>query len=159
MGKILVVYYSRGGYTRRTAAAIARECEADVDEIHLERHAHGGPGYLRCVFEALTGRIPDIRPAHRDPRQYGLVVIGTPIWCGNVSSPVRSYLQIHGGALRRVAFFATMGGSGAERAFGAMQALCSKPPVATLALRDEEIDKLPGTRLVEFAKALTHNAA
>ena len=42
--------------------------------------------------------------------------------------------------MKRVAFFCTMGGSGAETAFGQLRQELGLEPVATLALTDREID-------------------
>lgn len=155
MKKTLVAFHSRTGYTRRVAESLARRLNADVDEIRVVRERAGLLGYLRCALEARGRYVPEILPARREPARYELVVVGTPIWAWCLSSPVRSYLRKHRHELKRVAFFCTMGGAGAENAFGDMTELCGKAPVVTLALTDREIDgRRHQAKLEPFAKAL-----
>jgi hypothetical protein len=42
-------------------------------------------GYWRSGREAYLKLAPNIEPAVHDPSSYGLVVLGTPIWAGNMS--------------------------------------------------------------------------
>jgi flavodoxin len=134
--KTLVVCHSRTGYTRRVAQEVARRLRADADEIVLLGDRAGVLGYARCALEALGEVTPAIRLPARAPSGYDLVAIGTPVWFWALSSPVRSYIMEERRNFARVAFFCTMGGSGAERVFATMAALCGKDPVATLALTD-----------------------
>jgi menaquinone-dependent protoporphyrinogen IX oxidase len=138
--RLLVAFHSRTGYTRRVAEMLAGECNGVVDEICPLREHRGFTGYLRCAFEARAGHIPPILPPRHDPGTYELVIIGTPIWAWSLASPVRTYLHGHGPALKRVAFYCTMGGAGAENAFNEMRELCGRAPLATLALTKGQID-------------------
>lgn len=135
--KTLVVYYSRSGYTRRVAEQVARAARADLLPIGGGKRA-GMLGYLRCVLEAWLHLPARITPT-RLPGQYDLVVIGTPVWCWNMSSPVRAYLARHQNQFKRVAFFCTYGGAGAPKVFADMQALSGRQAVATLGLSDAQI--------------------
>jgi flavodoxin len=139
MKKTLIVYHSRSGTTRRVAQALAQRLDADLDEIRIVQPLAGSLGVLMCAIEALGGLSPALRPAHRSAAGYELVVVGTPVWFWNVASPVRSWLEAQP-LKRRVAFFCTMGGSGAQRAFATMAALAGKEPVATLALMQHEVE-------------------
>ncbi|MCF8155871.1 MAG: flavodoxin [Rhodoferax sp.] len=152
--KMLVVYYSRSGFTGAVARRIARDCHADLLSIKDVKPRSGALGYLRSSLEAAMHWGSAIRKIslHGD---YGLVVIGTPVWFWNISSPVRGFIRLHRPALKRVAFFCTYGGSGATKVLGDMAVLCGCKAVATLALRDDEIQKdMGGTKLVDFASQL-----
>lgn len=139
MSRILVVYYSRTGYTRTLAGELAAALDADVDQLDDGRNRSGILSYLRCGREALKKRTVQLRPPAYDPSTYDVVVLGTPVWAGNVSSPLRSYVAAHGAQLRKVAFLCTQGSSGAEKIFGDLAELSGKQPVATLAVTDNEI--------------------
>jgi len=152
--KTLIVYHSRSGYTRRVAESLARRLRADTEEIEVVGERPGILGYARCALEALGEVTPAIRLPRRAPADYDLVVIGTPVWFWALSSPVRSYIMEERRNFGRVGFFCTMGGSGAERAFGTMAALCGREPVATLALTDGQVDAGAATALGEFVRAL-----
>jgi flavodoxin len=140
MRRTLIVFHSRSGNTRRIAQALARRLDADLDEIRIVQPLEGALGYTMCAIEAIACLAPALRPAGKDPAAYDLVVIGTPVWFWSLSSPVRSWLERHPLGKQRVAFFCTMGSSGASRAFATMQQLAGRKPVASLALTDREID-------------------
>jgi len=133
MKKTLIVFHSRSGYTRRVAQALAQRLDADLDEIRIVQPMAGTLGYAFCALESLLHLTPALRPSTRDAADYPLVVVGTPVWFWNLSSPVRSWLAGNRLAKGRFAFFCTMGGSGAGRAFAAMQELAGGAPRATLA--------------------------
>jgi len=155
MKKTLVVYFSRSGYTREIAEAIVAGVGADIECVQEFKGRLGIFGYLRSVREALQQRTVPIRPPARNPSDYDLVIIGTPVWASNVCSPVRAYIREQQNRLGRIALFCTQGGSGAMKVLARMAQLCGHQPVATLIVNDNEItqhryaDKLNG-----FLKAI-----
>jgi flavodoxin len=158
--RTLVVSYSRTGNTRRLARALARALGADHEEIRDRADRAGIAGYLRCGLEALLEASTEIGPPKHDPAGYDLVVVGTPVWATSVSSPVRTFLWLERQRLPAVAFFATLGGAGSERAFGQMRALAGKAPAATLAVRESDLARgVPAERVARFAEALRAGAA
>jgi len=153
--KTLVVYHSRSGHTRRLAERLAQRLAADLDEIVTEV-PHGGPqGYMRCALESMLHLRPVLRAARHDPGAYGRVVIGGPVWVWGLSSPVRSWLMQQRHRLPQVAFFCTMGGSGAERVFAAMEEITARRPVATLALTAGDSEAHRRSAIDRFVQALT----
>lgn len=141
MKRILVVCYSRSGHTRRVAEAIALHCDADIDWIKDREPREGPIGYLRSALQALLHRKPWIQPARRAMGDYSLVIIGTPVWAWNIASPVRSYLSRYGDRCRRVAFFCTYGGAGADKVLADLQRLSGKRALAMLALPQRLVDQ------------------
>lgn len=140
MKDILVVYFSRSGYTRRIAEHIARATGADCEAIRERASRRGLFGYWRSAREALRATPVELEPERLQPRDYPLVVIGSPVWAGNVSSPVRAWIHRHRGELTRVALFCTQGGSGGPKVLRHMAGLCDRKPVATAFFNDAEID-------------------
>jgi flavodoxin len=160
MRRILVVYYSRTGYTRTLAGKIAEAVKADVETLDDGRDRRGLWGYLRCAREAINKRTIEIQPAAYGPSAYEVVVIGTPVWAGNISSPIRSYITSHQRQLNAVAFFCTQGGSGAQKVFRDMGQLCGKAPVACLAVNDTDIDRRAYDQdLLAFVDVIAGNSA
>ena len=43
--------------------------------------------------------------------------------------------------IQRVAFFCTEGGSGERRAWAELQRICGKPPVATIAVKEDDLER------------------
>lgn len=134
MSKILIVSYSMTGTTWKAASALAHLCRADRDTIRPLADYRGLVRSLWALWTALTDREPPIEPRRHDPADYDLVVLATPVWAARMASPMRSYIVAHRDRFARVAFLCTQGGSGADRVFESMSALCGQHPVATLAL-------------------------
>jgi len=139
VARILVVYYSRTGFTRTVGREIAKQCGADLESIKDLTARHHGIGYARSMIDALFHLRTTTRRIKHAPADYDLVVIGTPIWCWSVSSPVRTYIEAHRGEFRRVALFCTCGGSGQARVLQELAVLTGMTPIATLAMTDDEI--------------------
>jgi hypothetical protein len=76
-----------------------------------------------------------LNAACRDAAAYELVVIGTPVWAGTVSAPVRAWLALNRRKLPYVAFFCTENARGETTAFRNMSTLAGKQPVARSAIR------------------------
>jgi len=156
MHRILLAFYSRTGYTRTVAGELVAALDADVDQLDDRRDRCGIFGYLRCAREAMKKRTIQLLPPAYDPSNYDVVVLGTPVWAGNVSSPLRSYVAAHKAQLEQVAFFCTQGSSGAEKVFRDLADLCGKSPVATLAVNDRDINKHAYVQQLErFVTAIT----
>jgi flavodoxin len=133
----LVVYYSRTGNTRLIAETIAEKLNADIDEIKDIRGRLGVFGFLRSGYEAIVGKPAEIQPLQKNVEEYSLVIVGSPVWVGRLSSPVRAYLFMCGGKIENIAFFTTCKTS-SNRAISQMEAL-SKPPIATLEVKEKEV--------------------
>jgi flavodoxin len=138
MKNILVVYHSRTGITNMVARELASACNADLEPIKCEGNVEH-KNYLTAVFEAGLHLQADIQTASHPPEDYDLVMIGTPIWCWNVSSPVRTYLEQHRHQFKQLAFFCTYGGSGYQKVFEDMEDIAGQAPIDNLALTDAEI--------------------
>jgi flavodoxin len=157
--RILVLYYSRTGTTRRVALDIGKMLGADVAELTEATRREGILGYFRSGYEASLRRTTTLLDLHDEALGYELVVIGTPVWAASVSSPVRTFLRAHAGKLPKLAFFATMGGRGGEQAFQQMEAEAKREPAASLALvtRDVQAGRHMD-RLSNFVGELRHAA-
>ena len=153
--KILVVFYSRTGTTKKVGEMIAQKIGADIEEIKDTVNRSGAVGYLRSGRDAMKKRLTKLEPLERDMADYELVIIGTPIWAWNLSAPVRTYITEQKDKFKRVAFFCTMGGSGDKRAFSEMEKLIGRKPEATLAFRTVDVVKENIAEGVEkFAEAI-----
>ena len=156
MAKVLVVYYSRTGHTRRIAQELAARCGGDSEEIRDPTNRAGMFGFLRSALEALRGKPAPIAAATADAARYDLVVLGTPVWASHVSSPMRGFVQAHKVHFKRIALFCTQGGNGGPKVLAEMAALCGKDAVATLVLNEADIANARyGQQLDAFAAAIT----
>ncbi|HUJ28408.1 MAG TPA: hypothetical protein VLW85_20440 [Myxococcales bacterium] len=137
--KTLVIWYSRTGTTRTLGRWIAAAAGAEIEEIDDGDARLGLWGYLRSGNEATFHRRVELNPPKFDPRDFDLVIVGTPVWRLSMSSPVRTWLEEWGRALPRVAFFCTMDRFGSARVFRQMQRACGRVPEGTFARRRAEM--------------------
>ena len=131
--KILLVYYSRTGTTRRIAEEIRESLGCDVEEVVDKKSRSDLLGWLRAGRDGGAGNLTCIGLGVRDVSEYDLMILGTPIWNGKVSAPIRTYVVENRGRLPEVAFFSTQDGE-ENKAFDEMEGLCEKPPVAAVQL-------------------------
>jgi flavodoxin len=153
--RVLVVFYSLTGTTRRVANELVESLGADVEEIREVQSRSGVFDFIRSGYEAVAKVLPPIKPFEKDPAEYRLVVLGTPVWAGSMSSPMRTYITQNRERFRAVALFCTQGGETEGRTFLNMTELCGRTPVATLSLQHESVVKNTcAERLAEFADEL-----
>ena len=139
MNPAIVVVFSLTGHTRRVGAEIAQRLGCTIVEITEPRPRRGSLAYLRSGFEALFGRLPRIKPIDQNLRDFSLIVVGTPVWVGHVSSPVRSFLSLHRSEIGALSAFCTMGGRDPAKTFTDVAAVAGRLPVATLATSEHEL--------------------
>lgn len=157
--RVLVVYYSWTGHTKQVAEAIAKACDADLEKIQDVKDRAGFFGYLRSAYHALTKQVDGIRAAVKDPADYDLVVLGTPVWAWNLSPPMRTYISAQSAKFGDVGFFCTEGGAGGDGVFKQMAELSGKRPVATLIVTEAELKNSDyGDELQEFAQDLARHS-
>jgi len=138
--KSLVVYYSRTGVTRKVAAEIAGALGSDIEEIVDQKDRRGIWGWFMAGRDATLKKLVNIDPNKRDPSNYDLVVIGTPVWAWTMTPAIRAYIAANSAHFKKVAFFLTMGGA-CGKTFKTMEDLCGKKPLAVLDLKETEVRK------------------
>ena len=139
MKKILIVFYSRTGTTKKVADVLIQKLGSDFEEISTPKDRKGLWGYLICGREAMRKIDAQINPTQKDPKNYDMIIIGTPMWAMNFSSPVRAYISQNKENFKEVAFFCTRGGEKTGKIFKEMEIATGKKPAATLALRTKQV--------------------
>jgi flavodoxin len=126
MKKAIIIYYSHDGNTKKIAEAMAAHLHVDSMEIKPtdERKAKGFGKYFWGGYQVVMGKIPELEPLEKDISSYDMVFLGTPIWAGTYSPPIKTLLE--GGIIKdkEVAFFCTHdGGPGKaiDKASGAIE--------------------------------------
>ncbi|MHA1948089.1 MAG: flavodoxin family protein [Candidatus Hodarchaeales archaeon] len=102
--KYLVAYYSRTGYTKNIGMAIGKALSADIDEIIDKKKRAGIVNWIRAGRDAHAKKLTEIQ-SEKNPQDYDVIVIGSPIWGGNPTPALRTYLTTHDLKGKKVAFF------------------------------------------------------
>ncbi len=133
--KALVVFYSKTGNTKEIAVNISEVLNCDIEEIFDAKPK----GFFKSAFESLFKIMPKIKQTEINPKNYDMVIIGTPVWAGNMASPVRTYLFQNNEKINNAAFFCTMKGNDDKKVFLEMERVCESNPTACLSLTEQEI--------------------
>jgi flavodoxin len=107
--KSLVVYYSRTGNAKFVAETIAATIGADTEEI-IDLKKRGGPlGFISGGKDATQGKETEIAPTKRSPKDYDLIILGTPVWASAPTPAIRTYINQNDLAGQKIALFFTAG--------------------------------------------------
>lgn len=142
MKKILIVYYSRTGTTKKVAEAIREQLDCDIEEIISVKDRSGIMGYIISGKEASQKSSAEIRPTTKNPAEYDLVIIGTPVWAWNISSPVRTYIENNKESFKNISAFCTMGGDGDKQSFKEIEKICDKKLIERLVIKTKEVQSV-----------------
>lgn len=123
--KTLIVYYSHEGNTEYAANKIASACGFDTLRLAPAR-AYPERGFRKFFWggkSAVMAETPALAPYAFDPGAYDRIIFGFPVWAGNVTPPIRTFVKEQDLKGKRVAAFACESGAGAEKAFGKLKAI------------------------------------
>lgn len=109
--KTLVVFYSLEGNTKFVAENIASEIGADVLELKPKKELNpkSGMRFFWGGMQVTMKRKPELLPLGKNPQDYDVLFIGTPVWAWNCSPPVSSFLS--GAVGKKVALFCIRSGN------------------------------------------------
>ena len=137
MPDVLVVFHSRSGHCRTLAESLSQKRGWSLGEV---AYLQGAQSYGQCARDALLRREPEIRYKGPNPSGFEVVVMVSPVWCWSLCPPMRSFVRSMHGKLAEVAVVSCMGGSGASNALGEIQRLTHRKAVASLALRQDQVE-------------------
>ena len=159
--KTVIVYYSMSGNTALAAEKAASGLQADLLEIKPVKQ-YPDRGFRKFLWggkSAVMAETPELQPYDFRADGYDQIVIGFPVWAGNIAPPIRTFLREHGNQLakKRIAAFACQSGAGAEKAFRKLsECLGGSSLYAQLILIDpkDKPDKENDRAIEAFVKAL-----
>lgn len=121
--KTLVVYYSRTGNTKFVAEKITTELNAGSEEIIDKKKRSGSLGFAISGLDATRDKETEKEETRKQPGEYDLIIIGTPVWNSRLTPAVRTYLKRNDLSGKKIALFCTNQGSETDRTFRAMKEL------------------------------------
>lgn len=120
MSRTLVAYFSAGGTTAKTAAALAEAAKADLYEIRPETlYTRADLDWMdktsRSTLEMQDAASrPALADKDADIAGHDTIFLGFPIWWYTAPHIVNSFLESYDFSGKRIILFATSGGSGFE---------------------------------------------
>ena len=137
----LVVFYSRTGTTKKAGLKIAEILNCDFEEIFGTKNRSGALGYVAAGRDATLKKIIEIKHTEKNPADYDMVIIGTPVWAFTMASAIRTYITLNKDNFKKVAFFCTSQSSGGKGPFKHMEELGGIKPIALLDLATKEVSE------------------
>lgn len=114
----LVAYFSASGVTAKAAKALAQAIDADLYQIVPEKPYTSADLDWRNTQSrsSLEKDAPQVRPALAGGRvslaEYDTLFVGFPIWWYTAPAIIKTFLEAYDLSGKRLALFATSGGSG-----------------------------------------------
>jgi len=136
--KTLVAYYSRTGTNGEAAKGLQNILGGDIEQIidTADRSS-----IFWCLKDAMLRRDTKINETKKDPADYGLVVVATPMWAGSLPPATRAYLEGNNGRFKEIALFSIcMSGAGNKKAMPQFEELAGKKAAASLLLKKAEMN-------------------
>lgn len=138
--RILIAYYSRTGVTKKIAHMLQEELDCDIEEITDGKKYSGKLGFIKGGMNASMGRASDINPVSKNPKDYDLTIIGTPVWASNMATPVYTYLIKYRDEINQMASFCTCMGRGYDKTLENLAFVSGKPQISTMFLTSQDIE-------------------
>ncbi len=126
--KTLVAYFSASGYTASLAKRVAQAAKADLFEIkpvepYTDADLRWTNPLARCNKEKIGRKNVPIADRVEDFDEYDLVLIGFPVWYYAAPNIIETFVKSYDFSGKKVALFATSGGSDITKAPGKLQPL------------------------------------
>ena len=109
LGKVLVVYYSLSGQTKKIADFIATQTKADIYEITVTEQYTSPSVYTKSKKELDSKQYPKLAKELPDISAYDIVFVGGPVWWYTMATPLFSFLEKIDFAGKKVVPFSTQG--------------------------------------------------
>ncbi len=117
--KILVIYFSFEGNTKFIAEQISKSTNADIIELKISKQypTNGFRKFFWGGKSVIFGERPALINAPIPLEKYETIMIGTPVWAGTFSPPIKSFISQYDIRGKKIALFASHGGGGAKKCF------------------------------------------
>lgn len=163
MAKVMVAYFSRSAVTGQLASRLAAKLGADLETVRPLTRYMGRSGFLKGVLHSLFRRAPPV-DCGRDPTDYSVVIIGSPVWAGRLSAPMRSYLIRFRGRIGPVAAFWVSGsGLAYKRVRAEIEQLTGHALLTAASFSEDEVRSAAADAkvesMVEAVQTYLHEAA
>jgi flavodoxin len=156
----LVVYFSFNGNTKFIAETIAETISADIIELKTSKK-YPTEGFKKFFWggkSVIFGEKPELTNDPIDISRYEKIIIGTPVWAGSFTPPIKSFLNQYNIQGKKIALFASHGGGGAEKCFAKLKKAIPENKFISEAdfVEPKKKSEENTSKAVKFAKSLAN---
>ncbi len=154
--KSLVIYYTRTGNTKFIAEKIASKIVSDTEEIVDLKKRSGPIGFLLGGKDATQSKETKICETKHSPKDYNLIIIGTPVWSSSPTPAIRTYINHNSLSGKKVAIFLTTTKQN-QKAIEKTKVLLSNSELIGELMLEEPLKKKEEAEktIIEWCKTLT----
>lgn len=145
MNKVLIVYYSHSGNTKRVADIIKRKTGGDLFfAIPRPRYPENYEDTLEISRQQkVKGEFPKLATKLNSLDDYDYIFIGTPNWWSTMSPPIFSFLNTYDLSNKKIIPFITHGGGGIASIIKDMKQICNKSIfLKEFSVSDDDIERV-----------------
>ncbi|HAF84779.1 MAG TPA: flavodoxin [Sphaerochaeta sp.] len=116
-------------FVRQRVPGMSKELDCPTIRLHLKKEFSSTNKFLKYFWtgkSAVFHEKPALANEPIDLSPYDTLIIATPVWAGNVSSPVRSFLAAYVIEGKQVYLVAHDSGGSPKKCFATMRALLPK---------------------------------
>ncbi len=155
--KTLIAYFSLDGNTKWIAEKLHRKLpNTTLHAIELASNPIKSKWWRMMVygFKTTFYKKMAIKNSHLDMTKYDAVIIGAPVWAGQVPPPLKAFLQQYPLKGKKVAAFCSMGGEPSQFFEGFKKAANIESIEATLSIVEplQNLTKENFKKLDDFVK-------
>jgi flavodoxin len=141
----LVVFYSRTGNAKFVGEKVASELGAETEVVDL-KNRRGWLSFVKAGYDVTRDKETIIENTQKSPKDYDLIVVGTPVWNSRLMPAIRTYLKENDLSQKRIALFSTNEGRGSEKTLAMIKSLITNGDIVgelgvTKALENREETK------------------
>lgn len=132
MKRAALIYYSIDGHTHLVAQKMGKRLDCPVIRLQLQQEFSTTSKFLKYFWAGKSSVFhdkPELANEMIDLTSIDTLVIATPVWAGNLSSPVRSFLARYAPEGKQVYLVATNSGGTFEKCFATMRKLLPKSTI------------------------------
>lgn len=157
--RAIVVYFSLEGNSKYVADVIAEYMEADTLRLEPAKdYPKGNVGkYFWGGKSVVFGDKPKLLSYNFNANEYDLIIIGTPVWAGSFTPPIKTFLRENDLKNKKIALFACNSGGDAEKCFNKLKKeIPNYDVIATLTLANPKVKHLEknSIKIKEFCNSL-----
>lgn len=117
--KAIIIYFSLEGNTKFVAEKINKQTDARI--LRLNPLKDYPTGKVSKFFwggkSVVFGDKPKLESYHFDKEDYDVIIIGTPIWAGSYTPPIKTFLSENDLSGKKIALFVCQQGNDASKCF------------------------------------------
>lgn len=138
--KTLITFYSLSGNNKKVCLKLQELIGGEVEELVDLVNRRGLWGFITGGRDAFLKRLTRIKPTEKNPQDYDLVILASPVWGGNITPALRTYLVENKERIKNYAFISVSGaGEQNNRVVKYVKEILGKEPLSSLFLREKEV--------------------